>query len=118
MHLVGFGFEPVEEALDAVPFAGLPEGVEFLHGGVFGVTISVVDPFAFVVGEVFPGGFGVDAAFAAAAHEVALAFLSAVGLEGFDGAAGDGEGGVGDGFFEVDADDAAESAAFRAGTER
>ena len=39
-------------------------------------------------------------------------------MEGFDGALGDGEGWVGDGFFEVEADDAAEAAAFRAGTER
>jgi hypothetical protein len=54
----------------------------------------------------------------AAADEVALAFVAALALEGFDRALGDGEGGVGDGFFEIEADDAAEAAAFRAGAER
>ena len=33
VHLVGLGFEPVEEALDAIPIAGLPEGFEGFHVG-------------------------------------------------------------------------------------
>jgi hypothetical protein len=33
MHLVGLGFEPVEEAFDAIPCARLPEGFEGFHVG-------------------------------------------------------------------------------------
>ena len=38
-------------------------------------------------------------------------------MEGFDGPLLEGEGFVGDGFVEIDADDAAEATAFRAGSE-
>lgn len=38
-------------------------------------------------------------------------------MEGFDGTLGDGERGIGDGFFEIQPDDAAEATAFRAGSE-
>ena len=116
MHLVGFGFHPVEEAFDAIPIARLPEVLEFVRGEVFGSTIAVVDPFLLVFGEIFEGALDVDVALLAVSNEVALAFVAALALEGLDGSLGDGEGFVGDGFFEVDADDAAEAAALRAGT--
>ncbi len=118
VHLVGLGFEPGEEAFDAIPVAGAPEFLQLLRGGIVGSTISIVDPLLVVVGEVLPRGFDVDAAFLAAADEVALAFVAAFALEGFDRALGDGEGGVRHGFFEVEADDAAEAAALGAGPER
>ena len=50
VHLVGLGFEPVEEAFDAIPVAGLPEGFEFVRCEFVGFTVAVVDPFVFVVG--------------------------------------------------------------------
>jgi len=118
VHFVGLGFEPVEETLDAIPSAGLPEGFELVRSDFVGFTIAVVDPFLFVFGEVFPWGTGVDTAFLAATEQVALAFIAALALEGLDGSPGDGEGGIGNGFFEVEPDDAAEAAALGAGTER
>ena len=54
MHLVGFGFEPVEEAFDAVPATGFPEFLQVVRG--VRITVSVVDPFAGVFVEVFPWG--------------------------------------------------------------
>jgi hypothetical protein len=116
VHLVGLGFHPVEEAFDAIPVTGLPEVFELVRGEVVGLAVAVIDPFLLVFGEVFKGALDVDAAFLAVSNEVALAFVAALALEGLDGSLGDGEGWVGDGFFEVDADDAAEAAAFRAGT--
>jgi len=44
MHLVGFGFQPVEETLHAVPAAGLPEFLQLLRRAC--PTVSVVNPFA------------------------------------------------------------------------
>ena len=116
VHLVCFRFQPIEEAFHAIPAAGLPEFLQVFGGGCS--TISVVDPFAGVFVEVFPWLADVDAAFLAVADKVALALLAAVALEGFDGSLSDGERGVGDGFFEIDADDASEAAAFRAGSDR
>jgi hypothetical protein len=60
----------------------------------------------------------IDAAFPAVADEVALAFVAALALERFDGALGDGEGGIGNGLFEIEADDASEAPAFGACAER
>ena len=54
VHLVGFGFEPVEEAFDAVPATGFPEFLQVVRG--VRITVSVVDPFAGVFVEVFPWG--------------------------------------------------------------
>ena len=116
MHLVGLGFHPVEEAFDAIPVAGLPEGFEFVGGEVVGLAVAVVNPVLLVLGEIFDGALDVDVALLAVSNEVALALAAALALEGFDGSLGDGKGLVGDGFFEGDADDAAEATAFRAGT--
>ena len=96
--------------------AGLPEVFELVRGEVVGFTVAVVDPFLLVLGEIFEGALDVDVALPAISNEVALAFVAALALEGLDGTLGDGEGFVGDGFIEVDADDAAEAAAFRAGS--
>ena len=117
MHLVGLGFHPVEEAFDAVPVARFPERFEFFGVEMVGFTVAVVDPFLFVLREIFEGAGDVDVAFAAIAEEVALAFIAAFALEGFDRALFDGERFVGDSLVEIDADDAAEAAAFRAGAE-
>ena len=116
MHLVGLGLEPVEEALHAVPAAGLPEFLEVFRAA--GTTISVVDPVAHLFVEVLPRRVDVDAALLAVADQVALAFVAALALEGFDRALLDAEGGIGDGLFEVEADHPAEAAALGAGAER
>ena len=118
VHLVGSRFHPVEEAFDAIPLAGVPEFLKCFEVEVVGLTVSVVDPVAGVVIEVFPCGVDVDAAFAAVAEEVVLAFVATLALEGFDRALGEGESGIRDGFFEVDSDDPAEAAAGRACAER
>lgn len=119
VHLIGLGFEPVEEALDAVPAAFVPEGFALFEGGAFGglLALAVLDPALLVWLEFVPRGRGVDADFGAKAEEVALAFFAAFALEGFDGAFGEGEEVVGDGFVEVDADDAAEASAVITGAE-
>ena len=109
VHFVGFGFHPIEEAFDAVPSAALPN---FLEIG----AVAVFDPFLVCFAEFVPWGAGVDAALFAMAEQIALAFFAAFTLEGFDGALVDAEGGIGDGFGEVDADDSAEAAAGGAGT--
>ena len=116
MHLVSLGFHPIEEALDAIPVAGLPEGLEFLGGQLGGSTVAVVDPFLLVLGELFERAPDVDVAFLAVSNEIALALVASLAEERFDGSLGDGEGRVRNGFFQVDADDAPEAAAFRAGS--
>ena len=62
MHLVGLGFHPVEEALDAIPIAGNPEVFELVRGEVVGLAVAVVNPVLLVLGEVFDRALDVDVA--------------------------------------------------------
>jgi hypothetical protein len=113
VHLVGLFFEVVEEALDPVPAAAFPCGV-----GVGGeVRVAVEDPVLVVGGEFVEWGGGGDPSGFGAAEEVLLAFAVGGTLEGFDEPVADGEGFVREGSVEIDADDAAEAAAVRAGSE-
>ena len=110
VHLVGLAFHPVEEALYTIPLVVAP--------GVFGVVaFAVEDPFLVGFGQFVERDVAVEAAVAGLAEEIALAFLAAFALEGFHAAVGEGEGAVGDGFGEIDADDAAEPSAGGAGAE-
>ena len=81
------------------------------------MAFSVEEPVLLVGGEVAKGFVEVDADFRGMAFEVLLAFVAAFALEGFDAAVADGEGGIGDGLLEVDADDASEATAFGASAE-
>ena len=65
-----------------------------------------------------PNERGLDAALAAVAEEVVLALGGLAALERADDAFGNRERAVGDDALHVDADDAAEAFALRAGTER
>jgi len=68
--------------------------------------------------EFVPGSLGIELDFPASAEEVALAFLTAFALERLDGTLFDREKMVGNGFVEIDTDDAAEAPAAFTGTER
>jgi hypothetical protein len=114
VHLVGLFFEVVEEALDPVPAAAFPCGVWV--GGE--VRVAVEDPVLVVGGEFVEWGSDGDPAGNGAAEEVLLAFAVGGALEGLDEPVADGEGFVREGAVEIDADDPAEAAAVRAGTER
>jgi hypothetical protein len=110
VHLVGAGFEPFEEAAHAVPLAVLP--------GFLGiVALAFDDPAALGVGEVLEGFVERDAVSAGGAFEVGLALGVGAALESANEAFLDGEGFVGDGFAEVEAEGAAEAAAGGAGAE-
>ena len=70
-----------------------------------------------VGGEFVEWGGGGDPSGFGAAEEVLLAFAVGGTLEGLDEPVADGEGFVREGSVEIDADDAAEAAAVRAGSE-
>jgi hypothetical protein len=112
VHFVGFGFEPLEEAVDAIPEAFAPGGV-----GVEAVGFAVKDGVLVFWAEVFPGDVGGDFEAFAGVEEVALAFLAGFGLPGFDGAVSKGEVVVGDDEVVIDADDTAKAFAVGAGAE-
>ena len=110
VHLVGAGFEPFEEAANAVPVATIV--------GVIGIAAFAFDePLALGVGEVVEGFFEADAFAFRGADEVGLALGVGAALEGADEAGVDGEGFVGDGFAEVEAEGAAEATAGGAGAD-
>ena len=119
VHFVGLGFEPVEEALDAIPSFLGPELFRLLEGGERGVslTFAVLDPVSLFGGEFVPRRFGVDVGLPCRRGGGRVGSLRRVALEGFDGALFDREKVVGDGLVEVDADDAAEAPAGGAGAE-
>ncbi len=119
VHLVGAGFHPVEEALDAIPSAGLPRVIEFLRSEVVGLAVAVVNPFLF--------GFRMRSSNAhLMSMRRSLQFLTRSRWHssprspwnGFTAPWAMERGFVGDRFFEVDADDAAEAAALGTGSER
>ena len=86
--------------------------------GVLSVfAFAVEDPVLFVWAEVLIGGVDVYTDLLGVVFEFALALGSAVGLKGGDASFTDGEGGIGDGFFEIDADDAAKASALGASTD-
>ena len=111
VHLVGARFEPVEEAAHAVPFVFFPGS--FRIAGVF----AFEHPLLLVFGQVEEGGVDVDVAQVAEAFKIVLALGVFFSLERANDAFGDGPGAVGQGAVEVDADDASEASAFRAGAE-
>jgi len=78
---------------------------------------SIFYPMLLVWSEFIPGEFGVNPDAFTVAEEVTLAFFSTFSLEGFDGALFEAEEMVGNRFVEVDANDAAEATAARAGSE-
>ena len=119
VHLVGFRFEPVEEALNAIPAAFLPESLGLLEGGEGGfvTAFSVLHPALLIGLEFVPRGVGVDVDSLAVAEKVSLAVPSAFALEGFDGTLSKGEEVVWNCLIEVDPDDAAEAPAVVAGAE-
>ena len=119
VHLVGFCFEPVEEALNTIPtffgpkLLGLFERGKGRERGAF----AVLDPVLLLGSEFVPGRFGIELDFPAGAEEVALAVFAPFALEGLDGALLDREKVVGNGFVEIDTDDATEAPAGGAGPE-
>ena len=114
MHFVGLGFEPIEVALHAIPAAVVPDFAK----GLAGFALSIDDPFLVGFRQVFQRAVEVDIAAAGVADEVSLAFLRHAALERPDDAFGEGAGAVGDDAFPVETDDASESAALGAGSER
>ena len=78
---------------------------------------SIFYPMLLVWSEFIPGELGVNPDAFTVAEEVTLAFFSTFSLEGFDGALFEAEEMVGNRFVEVDANDAAEATAARAGSE-
>ena len=115
MHLVGFGFQPVKKTLHAIPITRLIDFLKFLRSDLHGLAISVVNPFLFGIGEIFPWCFDIDAEFLAATKQVSQALVPAFALKGFDRAASDGEGRIRNGFAEIKTDDASKAPAHGTG---
>ena len=111
VHFVGFAFEPAEIAVHTIPLAGFPG-----FGGVE-AGLALDDKILIGLWEAFKVSVDVDAAFAAVANEVVLAFGGLAALERTNDAFGNRKRAVGDDALHVDADDAAEAFAFGAGTE-
>ena len=109
MHLVGARLEPAEEAADAVPLA-FP-----FAGDVRGV--AVLDEPTLRGRQFLPGHVHRDARLAARLGEVALALAVDGPLERRDGAFGQRQRRVGDDLLPVEADDPAEAAAGRTGSD-
>ena len=107
VHLIGRPFQPAEEATDAIPL----RIVFALHVAGF----AVLDDFTVRGGKLLPWHVERDGRLAAGADEVLLRFAVDVALEGCDRTFGERQRRVRDDFIPVEADDAAEAAALRAG---
>ena len=107
MHLIGRPFQPAEEAADAVPL----RIVFALHVA----RLPVLDDFAVCGGKLLPRHVERDGRLAAGADEVLLRFAVDVTLEWRDRTFGERQRWVRDDLIPVEADDAAEAAALRAG---
>ena len=114
VHFVGLRLEPMEVTLHAIPAAIVPD----FRQGLTGAAFAVDDPVLVGLGQIFEWTVQVDVAFTRMADEVGLAFLRHAALKRADYAFGEGARAVGDDALPVEADDAAEAAAFRAGPER
>src|SRR6185369_3153646 len=103
VHLVRLGFEPVEEAFDAVPDVLAPRAFAVDHPGLVRFA------------QLAPGAVERDVALLAELDEVVLAFLVRLRLPRADGAASQRFAFVGDDQAVVDADGSAETFAGFAG---
>ena len=114
VHFVGLRLEPVEVALHAIPTAVVPDFVQRFAGAAFALD----DPVLVGLGEILERTMQIDVLAARVADEVGLAFLRHAALERTDDALGEGARAVRDDALPVEADDASETAALGAGTER
>ena len=114
VHLVGLGLEPVEVALHAIPAVVVPSLVHRFAR----LAVALDDPPAVLLGQLVERAMQVHPAAARVAHQVGLAFLRHAALERPHHALAEGARVVGDDALPVEADDAAEPAAFRARPER
>ena len=111
VHLVGFGFEPVEEFAHAIPGAG--PGLLPAHP----IRLAFEHPLALRLGELAKRRIERNAAFVGVLHQIVLAFAEARRLPRPDRALAQRLPFVRDDQAEIDADDAAKAAAGVAGAD-
>ena len=85
VHFVGFAFQPLKIAIDSIPVAGVPSLARI------DIRVSMNDKILIRLGKSLEGTNGINAAFAAMADEIILAFSGLSALKCADDSLGNGQ---------------------------